>query len=138
MDTKKTIKRKPCIVIIRSCLTDKPVWVYQGASKEGARIAYWRACKREIERVRRWPEYMSKRATAVTRLLSSCMDKMSLEMSLTMEQKDAARCLQKLCKNGLQCHREFYDHIVEERRRRKEARAIRVKMRERDGKCGES
>ena len=57
-----------------------------------------------------------------------------LTSELTPEQKQAAKELQAMAKKEPPCDREFYNHIMEERRRRKEDREIRRKMREREEK----
>ncbi len=124
-------KNRSFTVILRSCLTDKVVWIYRGPSKEAARKAYWRACRKELERVRNWGERMAWRTAGIKRLLSACLDDKPAGAELTPDQQAAAKELQSISKKGEECHREFYNHIIEERRRRKEDKKIRQKMRER-------
>ena len=114
---KKQIKMKyPVTIIRRSCLTGVPVWVYRGASKAGARQAYWRACKAEIERVRRWSEITADRTARITRFISQCMEKLPIDAELTPVQMEAAKQLRAILKKEPQCNMEFYNHIMEERR----------------------
>lgn len=127
---KKRIYRQ----IVKSCLTGKVVWIYRGPSREAARQAYWRACRKEIERVRRWGEHAARRVADVTRILTECTEGLPINAELTPQQKDAARQLRSIIKSAPECPREFYDHIMEERRRRAEDREIRRKMREREKK----
>lgn len=65
------------------------------------------------------------------RLLNECIEAVPLTGDMPPAQKTAVRQLLKLSKEDIACHREFYEHIIEERRRRKEDKEIRNKMRER-------
>lgn len=121
--------------IVRSCLTGNVVWVYRGLSENASRTAYWRACQKEIERVRNWAERVARRKDSVEAVLSSCSAGMPIDAVLTVEQREAARELQAVIRKGCDCHSEFYDHIMELRRRRQEDREIRRRMREHDAKC---
>lgn len=107
-------KRKRHITIIRrSCLTGKAMWIYQGTSHEAAKKLYWKACKREIHRVRYlWGLMVARRGKNIARLLTSCTERMPLTAELTPEQKEAARQLQHLAKRVISCDRDFYEHIV--------------------------
>ena len=127
------MKKRPKVTIIRySCLTGKAVWVYRGPSKGAACLAYWRACKAEIERVHHWSDIVVQRADGIRRLLTQCMADKPIDAELTAEQKEGARQLMAISKKPPVCDREFYDHIMEERRRRAEDREIRRQMRERE------
>ena len=130
---KKLIKKKfPVTIIRRSCLTGDPVWIYRGASKAGARQAYWRACKAEIERVHNWSQTMAQRAANITRFISQCMERLPIDAELTLEQLAAAKQLRAILKKEPVLHKAFYDHIMEERKRRAEDHEIRRQMRERE------
>ena len=129
---KKGLRKYPVTVIVRSCLTGAPVWVYQGASKNGARQAYWRACKAEIEFVSRLPEYCAQWKAGLERFISSCMEKYPIDAKLTPEQAAAAKKLRAMLKKGPDINLDFYNHVMEERRRRAEDHEIRRQMRERE------
>ena len=124
-------KQYNVIVIRRSCLTGKVVWLYRGPSKSAAHVAYHRACKAEIQRVRHWGETAAKRRSNIMRLLNECLDEIPITATLTPQQIEWSRMLRSISKEDIACHREFYDHIIEERRRRDEANKIRQQMRER-------
>lgn len=124
----------PIVEIRRSCITGRVVWVYRGFTKAAANVAYWRACKKEIERVRHWADTMARQRAEITNMLTACLANLPIDAEMTPEQKQAARELQAMAKMDIPCDREFYDHIMEERRRRKEDREIRRKMREREEK----
>lgn len=127
------MKRKRTIIVIRkSCLTGRVVWVYKGPTKGAARSAYCRACKREVDRVRHWGETTAQRRAGIMRLLNECIDAMPITSDMTPKQKAAVRQLINLSKEDIACHREFYEHILEERRRRAEDAVIRRQMRERE------
>lgn len=123
--------KKGVVVIVRSCLTGKPVWLYRGASLHGSESAYWRACKYEIERFRGWSRTVARRKANIQRLLSECMAGLGINAALTPEQKAAAKRLASYAEPPAY-YREFYDHVMEERRRRKRDRQIREQMRLRD------
>lgn len=116
------MKRKGLVTIIRrSCLTGNAVWVYRGPSEHAASMAYRRACKKEIERVRNWPQIVKKRAEQVSRILNEALADIPLNVSLTPRQKESVRQLKAIQNHVPECHREFYDHIMEEARRKNEA-----------------
>ena len=121
-------------VILRSCLNGNAIWLYRGPSKESARIAYWRACRRELERKRNWNETDARRRSNIARMLSECTSDLAIDAKLTQEQADAARLLKTLSGKRNDYQSDFYDHFMEERRRREEDREIRRKMREREQK----
>ena len=126
-------KKKPKVTIIRrSCLTGIPVWVYRGPSENAARQKYWRACKKEIERFRNWPELMRQRRAAIQRYLDTLLASIPITQQLTPEQKAAVRQIQAYAKDEPPRETEFYKHIMEERRRREEDHQIRIRMRQRD------
>lgn len=124
-------KKKLITIIRRSCVNGKPVWIYQGPSRNAAHLAYWRACRNEIERVRNWSKTSQERLHAAEQLLIRCTGT-HLTSALTPSQAAAARQLQKILKTGLPCHLDFYEHIMEERRRMKADREIRRQMRNRE------
>lgn len=126
-------KEKPAVTIIRrSCLTGVPVWVYRGPSVAAARQMYWRACKREIERVRNWPELMRKRRERILCQLDAVTAALPITHQLSDEQRQAVRALQAEARKEPERESEFYRHIMEERRRREEDHQIRLRMRQRD------
>lgn len=122
---------KRVIVIRKSCLTGKVVWVYKGSSRHAASTAYWRACQREVERVRHWGETAAQRRARIMQLLNECLEDLPITADMPPKQKAAVRQLLRLSKEDIACHREFYEHIMEERRRRTEDAKIRKQMRER-------
>lgn len=126
-------KNKPhsVTVIVRSCLTGQVVWIYRGASKRSADSTYCRACQCEVERVRHWSRIAARRKANILRLLSECMAGMAIDGVMTPEQKAAAKRLTSMAEDP-GCYREFYDHIMEERRRRARDKKIRQQMRERE------
>ena len=148
-----TRRRHLVTIIKRSCLTGKVVWIYRGASREAGRHAYWKACKKELEKVKLWAERMAERKRRLTLMLGSSdssgssangtSGKASGKGSsgnmfggeLTDEQRRAARELVRMSKQEPPPDMEFYNHIVEERRRRQHDKDIRRKMREREQKA---
>ena len=115
-------------VIKKSCLTGMVVWIYQGNSRNAARMAYYKACLKEVERVRSWKRTQARGLRAVADLLDAVSASLA---DPTPEQAAAIGRLRAAAKAVPDCHREFYDHIMEERRRRRRDREIRRRMRER-------
>ena len=134
MKTDKYIGRKGGdIVVIRySCLTGKAVWVYRGPSKGASYTAYCRACRQEVERVRSWSRTAGRRRENIMRMLGECTAAIPVTEDMTPQQKEAAGRLLAAAREKMPCSRDFYDHVVEERRRRQEDAEIRRQMRERE------
>lgn len=133
INMKNNTYRKPVTVIRYSCITGNAVWVYRGPSKQAARAAYRRACEKEIKRVRAWKKTVAARNENIRRLISNCIGDIQVTESMTVEQKDAARKLLSMAGEAIPCCRDFYNHIIEERRRRDADRLIRQQMRMRLG-----
>lgn len=119
-------------VIKRSCVTGKPVWIYRGKSESHARVAYWKACKKEQTRVRWWCRRVAERANGIMALLESCLSALPDRSRMTEVQLAAEKRLRNVCKKVPECYTEFYNHINATRRRRKRDREIRRQMRERE------
>lgn len=116
------MKKKRIITIIRrSCLTGIPVWIYRGPSTEAARRAYRLACKKEVRRVRMWMQKVNERRRNLSRFVARLTASLPPESDLTQVQRDALRMLRNMEKAEYVCHRDFYEHIMEETRRRNEA-----------------
>lgn len=64
---------------------------------------------------------VNERRRNIRRFINQCMASMSLTAEMTPEQKESAKELQRIERDEQPCHREFYDHIIEEARRRNEA-----------------
>lgn len=116
-------------VICYSCVTGEAVWLYQGPTRQAARVAYRRACERELKRVHEWDKMIAERKANIKRLLSDCMAEIPISASMTLGQQTAARQLLSIAGSAFPCCRDFYNHIVEERRRRDEDRRLRQQRR---------
>lgn len=116
------------VVVRRSCLTGKVVWIYRGPSRHAARSAYWRACQEEIRRVRSMPEAQARRRSNIMGLLDDCLSSVPFTESPDEGQESAARRLKEISMEDNDTDMEFYRHILEERRRRAELRAFRKKQ----------
>lgn len=64
-------------------------------------------------------------------LLSECLAETPITSALTPLQIAASKQLRAISKEDIACHKEFYEHIIEERRRRNEDRSIRQDMKKR-------
>lgn len=113
------------IMMRKSCLTGKVVWLYQGPSIEAARMAYSRACKREIARVKQWSKIAARRKSNIMRLLSECMSNLPINAELTEEQENSACHIRDVGMQSYSCDRAFYEHILAERRMRRKKLDLR-------------
>lgn len=109
-------RAKTVAVIKRSCRTGDAVWTYRGPSERAAREAYASACKKEIARISHWEEIAARRQSNIARLLADCLAVIPINAVLTEQQQGAVKTLQAIGRKGLACSREFYEHIMEERR----------------------
>lgn len=132
MIKRETRKSKILTIIKRSCVTGKAVWLYQGHSKDGAKCAYWRACKREMTLERNWRRLMAARADAIRGLLQDCLAALPIIGELNEAQRAAVKRLQTIADKAPEYYSGFYNHIRTERRRRAKDREIRRQMRERE------
>jgi len=108
--------RKLVTIIRRSCLTGDAVWIYRGPSQEAARMAYFRACRKEMERMKHWAKAAARRCANAARMLTDCTSSLPRTAGMTAEQKEAARQLQAIVKREHPRRSEFYEHIMAERR----------------------
>lgn len=115
-------------VIRRSCLTGNAVWLYRGPSANAARMKYWRAANKEVERVRNWSSHVSVRTANIIRLQTECMNQLPINAEIPPSKSAAAKRLQAMAKLKESCYLEFFNHIMEERRRKKKDREIRRSM----------
>lgn len=112
-------KRPHKVTVIRySCVTGKAVWLYQGQSHTGERLAYWKTCKREMTLQRKWPKLMEQRAVGIRRLMDECLAAIPIIGGMSEAQRKAARTLQAMADNPPKYDGGFYNHIRAERRRR--------------------
>lgn len=124
-------KRSKSIFIRRSCLTGNAVWIYRGEA-DNERKTYWKACRFEVERVQRWTDIVSRRMGNISRLISDCLVNIPLNVELTPQQKQAVRQLQSVGNKGIICHRDFYEHIMAQRKQRQIDNELRRRVKERE------
>ena len=111
-------KKRTSLVIRYSCLTGKAVWIYHSPSDTAMWQAYWRARKREEERVHNWDREMARRRSNILRILNDCTASLPITEDMPTDKRDAAQRLKKMANASPPCHSEFYCNLVEERRRK--------------------
>lgn len=99
------------IVIRKSRLTGRAVWMYEGSTRRAAHWAYWYACRKEVQRVNTWCDRALRRKSNILRLLNKCLERIPLAAVLTPEQNAAARTLRKISKEAYLPDMEFYNYI---------------------------
>lgn len=108
-------------IIRYSCLTGKAIWVYhRNISDHAIRYAYRLACKHELNRVRNWGRTVARRKENIQRLLSKLTEKSSIFAVLPPNKMTAIRQILSVTKEGITCHEEFYNHILQEQKLKKE------------------
>lgn len=111
----------PVKVILRSCLTGVPVWVYVGPSMAAMRKAYRKVCREEVERVRNWDKTEKEISEALGRRIDEFLSRFPKDHKFTPQQEEALKTLRAQQNEKEPCYMEFYNHIMEEARRRNEA-----------------
>ena len=131
--TQKKTNMKYCkphraVAIRKSCLTGKAVWIHSGSpSKNSEWMAYDRAKRQEMKRVKQWSDMKARRKSNIMRIFNDCMENVSrIEGKL----QTAARKLLTLSEQTISCSRDFYNHLLEERKRRSADRKFKRKMKE--------
>lgn len=122
-------KKKIYRIIRRSCLTGKAVWLSPERSYKVEWQAYKNACEREIRYVRQWKQTMAIRRQNILQMLDELMARMPILGELTPEQKAAIKQIRDIADNPPELYRDFYDHILAERRMKKKAKLEREKYR---------
>lgn len=105
----------------RSCLTGEIVWVCRSTSRSAAYCAYWRTCKHEVTRIRHWMQRMEKRKRRLLGIIihddSSSASSAALR-EMTPAQRRAVNEVKRIIERQPSKHSDYYDHIIEEARRR--------------------
>ena len=114
-----------------SCLTGRAVWVNFSPTRKARWAAYQKACRHEIERKEHWEETQAQRREFFLKMLSDYQSNISCTAELTPKQKEAVRVLLRMANEKIPFQSEFYDDMMEERRRKAEDKEIRRQMRER-------
>ena len=128
-------KRKKRImkVLRKSVLTGKAVWIGHERSYKAEYMAYRRACRNEITRMRGWCYVVARRRNNILHLLQELTAHLPILGDIPPEQQEAARFLMQLANTEPPKQSEFYDHIREERRRREKARTRERRWKEKYG-----
>lgn len=111
-------KRKILRIIRRSCLTGHAVWVMQGRSSDTVRMHYWRACRKEIERFRKWASVVERRRSNIMRMISDMTAGLPAVGDIPPATAAALKELRRMAEREPDRDLSFYEHIVEERRRK--------------------
>jgi hypothetical protein len=113
-----------------SCIDGRPVWLSPERSYQAMYKAYNRACEHEIQRVRNGKRDLERRRKEILDMLDSIMAGMPILSEMTPKQRAAAKRLRSIADNLPPVYRGFYDHIMEERRRKKADKELRERCRQ--------
>ena len=112
---------KKLLILKHSCLTGRVVWAYRCDTEEAARRAYYRACKKEVRRIRQWSAKMAERKRKRAMIFNgsnSSSSGINVNKYKDPAVRRLARQMCKLIKDQPPKDTTFYDHIVEEAKRR--------------------
>lgn len=128
-------KRKPRIlrIIRRSALTGKAVWLSHQRSYQTEWTAYKRACLKEINRMRQWANTVNRRRRNIQRLLTELTASLPILGDIPPEQRMAAKVLTQMAANEPPKQSDFYDHICEEKRLKRNAKRRMKRWQEKYG-----
>lgn len=110
--------KKNVIVIRRSCLTGKAVWLFRSKSRRAADSAYCLAKKMEHRQQKRWPERVKQFQKWMLGALDDWLGGLPVTQELTAEQVRHIRAIQAIAREDIPRDRDFYNHTLAETRRR--------------------
>lgn len=110
--------KKNVIIIRRSCLTGKAVWLFRSKSRRAAASAYCLAKKMEYRQQKRWPDRVRQWQEWMLDALNDWLRGLPVTQELTAEQIRHVRAIQAIVKEDIPRDRDFYSHIITEARRR--------------------
>lgn len=114
-------KKRVLGIIRRSALTGRAVWVSHRRIYQAEWEAYKRACLQEINRMRQWVNTVNRRRRNVTRLISELTDRIPILGDVPQDKREAAKILTQLADKEPVKQSDFYEHICEEKRQRRNA-----------------
>lgn len=121
-------------VLRRSLLTGNAVWIGHERSYKAEWEAYKTACLNEINRMRQWPSMMKRRKRNILRLISEVSAKLPILGEIPPEKREALKVLAQVAENEPPRQSDFYDHIKEEKRQKRNARIRDKRWKEKYGK----
>ena len=117
------------LVLRKSVLTGKIVWLCYAHNKRAANTAYCRARKAEKKLQRRWKSCVERYQKWMLNALNEWKSDLPITQELTEEQVALVRFIQVLAKEDIPCDRQFYEHIIAEERCRREDKIARENRR---------
>lgn len=104
---------------MKSAVTGRVVWIYKGRSKKPSYMAYCRAKKQELARVRGWRRIVNQRKNNILRFLAALTKTNAIPEEVSAEMSAAQRNIVSMANTAPVCDKGFYEHIIRERSRRK-------------------
>ena len=115
-------KKRILTVIRKSVLTGKAVWVSHSRSYQAEWKAYRIACNKEVNRMRQWGNIVNRRRRNIMRLLSDLTEGLPILGDMPPEQRAAAMVLRQMADMEPEKQSDFYDHLHEEKRQKRNAK----------------
>lgn len=126
-------KRKILKIIRKSALTGRAVWVSHVRNYRTEYYAYKWACQKEVNRMRQWAHTMNRRRRNITRLLTELTASLPIIGDIPPEQRSAAKILTQMADKEPPKQSDFYDHICEEKRQKRNAKKRQKRWQEKYG-----
>ena len=127
-------KRKILKIIRKSALNGRAVWVNHVRNYRAEYYAYKRACHKESMRINHWAYAVARRRKNIQRFLGKLTENLPILGDIPQEVREAAKKITLMADNEPPKQSDFYDHICEERRQRKNAREREKRWQEKYGK----
>ena len=115
-------KKRPLKIIRKSVLTGVAVWVSHERTYKNEWHFYKKACREEVNRMRQWANMVNRRRQNILSLLAKLTEHMPLLGDVPEEKREAARVLARMAETPPPKQSDFYDHIREEARLKRNAR----------------
>ena len=126
---KHTRRERQILVLRRSCLTGKVVWLCRAKNRPAANNAYYRAKQAELLLSEKWDSLVDAWRAWLTQVLRAFLDRMAVTDQMADTQVAAARRIQALAREDIPRDTQFLEHIQAEHRFRYEDRIARQNRR---------
>lgn len=126
-------KYKPLAIIRRSVLTGKAVWVSHKRTYKAEWRAYKQACTREVNRMRQWGNMCNRRRRNILNFINELTANLPILGDLPPEKRAALKFLRQMAETDPDKHSDFYDHICEEKRLKRNAKRREKRWQEKYG-----
>ncbi len=128
-------KRKQRIlrIIRRSALTGKAVWVEHTRTYKNEWDSYKYACRKEFVRMNQWTRTVARRRKNILLFLGKLTERLPIIGDIPHDKRDAAKVITQISDTEPAKQSDFYEHIQEEKRQKRNASRRMKRWREKTG-----